>query len=32
MERGYVRVIPSTKDNGRGQMQETPVNPAIKHS
>ena len=31
MERGYVRVIPSIKENGNGQMQGTPVNPTIKH-
>ena len=32
MERGYVRVIPSIKDNRSGQTQGTPVNPTIKHS
>ena len=32
MERGYVRVIPSMKENCYGQMQGNPVNPAIKHS
>ena len=32
MEKGYVRVIPSVKDNGFGQMQGTPVNPTMKHS
>ena len=32
MERGYVRVIPSIKEIGHGQMQGTPVNPTIKHS
>ena len=32
MERGYVRVIPSIKNNGHGQMQGTPVNQKIKCS